>query len=272
MLCRSIKRIAVLPVFFCVLAGMFLTGCSQESLIFFPEVLPKDYRFAFPTPFQEVHLSADGIELNALHFRIRSPRGVILYFHGNAGSLRTWGEIAPDFTSRGFDLLIPDYRGFGKSGGRLDGESVLLEDALRMYDHLRKEYPEQAIVLYGRSIGTGPATWVASQRKPRMLILESPYTSLADLGAYHHPFLPRSLIRIFLKYPLPTDQWLPSIACPVFLFHGTADDIIPFGMSERLNALATVKHRLIAVPGGGHNDLGHHPFYQQELGRILEVE
>jgi pimeloyl-ACP methyl ester carboxylesterase len=77
---------------------------------------------------------------------------------------------------------MPDYRGFGKSEGRLDGEKDLLEDALRIYDHVRKEFPEQAIVLYGRSIGTGPAAWVASLRKPRILILESPYTSLEDLG------------------------------------------------------------------------------------------
>ncbi|MGV8078536.1 MAG: alpha/beta hydrolase [Syntrophales bacterium] len=261
-----------LPALLCILAVMLLAGCSQESLIFFPEPLPTEYRFTFPAPFREVHLSADGIELHALHFRASSPRGVILYFHGNAGSLRTWGEIAPAFTRRGFDLLIPDYRGFGKSGGRLDGEGVLLADALRMYDHLRKEYPDQDIVLYGRSIGTGPATWVASQRKPRMLILESPYTSLVDLGAHHYPFLPRTLIRTFLKYPLPTDQWIRSVSCPVFLFHGTADDIIPFAMTDRLNAIVTGKHRMIAVPGGGHNDLEYHPVYQRELDRLLNEE
>jgi hypothetical protein len=272
MLCRYLKKQTALPAFLCLLTVMFLAGCSQESLIFFPEVLPKEYRFAFPTPFQEVRLSADGIELHALHFRTPSPRGVVLYFHGNAGSLRTWGEIAPAFTRRGFDLLLPDYRGFGKSQGRLDGEGALLADALRMYDHLRKEYPEQAIVLYGRSIGAGPATWVASQRKPRKLILESPYTSLVNLGAYHYPFLPRLLIRTFLRYPLPTDQWIRSVSCPVYLFHGTADDIIPFRMGERLNALSTGKHRLIAVPGGGHNDLESSSLYQRELDQILKEE
>jgi pimeloyl-ACP methyl ester carboxylesterase len=265
------KNTSAVPAALCVLVAALLAGCSQESLIFFPEVLPQDYRFAFSTPFGEVRLPAGEAELNALHFRAPSPsRGVVLYFHGNAGSLRTWGEIAPEFTGRGFDLLIPDYRGFGKSTGRLDGEESLLEDALRMYDHLRKQYPEQSIVLYGRSIGTGPATWVASRRQPRALILESPYTSLVDLGAWHYPLLPRPLIRAYLRYPLPTEQWIRSVSCPVFLFHGTADDIIPFYMAERLNALLKGPHRLIAVPGGSHNDLDGHPLYRQELDRILK--
>ncbi len=268
-LCRRKRLPPLLAALGFLVAGL-LAGCSQESLIFFPEALPQGYRFSFPTPFEEVRLSAGEAELHALHFRTPAPRGVVLYFHGNAGSLRTWGEIAPGFTGRGYDLLIPDYRGFGKSTGRLDGEAVLLEDALRMYDHLRKEYPEGAIVLYGRSIGTGPAVRVASQRRPRMLILEAPYTSLVDLGSFHYPFLPRPLIRAFLRYPLPTEQWIRSVACPVYLLHGTADDIIPFPMSERLNAALTVEHRLIAFPGGGHNDLEDHPRYERELDRILK--
>ncbi len=269
---RSSRIHRPLPGLVIFLAALLLTGCSQESLIFYPETLPKDFRFSFSEPFREVRLHAGGIELHALHFRTPSPRGVVLYFHGNAGSLRTWGEIAPDFTRRGFDLVMPDYRGFGKSEGRLDGEKDLLEDALRIYDHVRKEFPEQAIVLYGRSIGTGPAAWVASLRKPRILILESPYTSLEDLGAHHYPFLPRFMLRTFLKYPLPTEKWIRTISCPVFLFHGTADDIIPFSMSERLNALAAGKHVLIAVPGGGHNDLDRYPLYHRELDRILKGE
>ncbi|HOI74053.1 MAG TPA: alpha/beta fold hydrolase [Syntrophales bacterium] len=260
----------LLPGLLIFMAALLLTGCSQESLIFYPETLPKDFRFSFSEPFREVRLQAGGIELHALHFRTPAPRGVVLYFHGNAGSLRTWGEIAPEFTRRGYDLVIPDYRGFGKSEGRLDGEQDLLEDTLRIYDHVRNEYPEQAIVLYGRSIGTGPAAWVATQRKPRTLILESPYTSLVDLGAYHYPFLPRLMIRSFLKYTLPTEKWIRSISCPVFLFHGTADDIIPFPMSERLVALAAGRHILIAVPGGGHNDLDRYPQYHRELDRILK--
>lgn len=269
---RGQRMPPVLLASLCFMAVGILAGCSQESLIFFPEVLPQGYRFSFPTPFQEVRLSAGGAELHALHFRTPLPRGVVLYFHGNAGSLRTWGEIAPEFTARGYDLFLPDYRGFGKSTGRLDGEDLLLEDSLRIYDYLRKEYPERSIILYGRSIGTGPAAWVASRRGPRLLILESPYTSLVDLGAYHYPFLPRPLIRAFLRYPLPTEQWIRSVSCPVILFHGTADDIIPFHMAEHLNAVLKVEHRLIAVPGGGHNALDGHSLYQQELDQILAGE
>jgi uncharacterized protein len=247
----------------------FFMGCSQESLIFYPEILPPDYQFAFSEPFEEVTVPVEKAILNALLFKAPNPKGVVLYFHGNAGSLRTWGAVAGDFTSRGYDILIPDYRGFGKSTGNISNEKQLLGDGLAIYRMLTKIWPENRIIVYGRSIGTGVATFVARSRKPRMLILESPFLSLVDLASYHYRFLPRPLIAMFLKYPQRTARRIGKVACPVYLFHGTKDDIIPFDHSARLEALIRSPHRLIRIEGGGHNNLSDYSAFDRELDQIL---
>jgi len=256
------------PLFFSCFFTL-LTGCTQESLIFYPEILPPDYRFSFSAPFAEATVPVTGATLNTVLFKAPSAKGVILYFHGNAGSLRTWGEVAGEFTSRGYDILIPDYRGFGKSTGTIANEKQMLADGLEVYGYLKKSYPENRIILYGRSIGTGLATFVARSGNPGMLILESPFFSLTDLASYHYPFLPKTLISLFLKYPFRTDLWIPEVTCPVYLIHGTGDDIIPFDASARLELLIKSPHKLIRIEGGGHNNLSDHSTYDRELALIL---
>lgn len=245
-------------------------GCSQESLIFYPEILSPGYPFAFSEPFEEVTVPVVAATLNALLFKAQNSRGVVLYLHGNAGSLRTWGAVAGDFTSRGYDILIPDYRGFGKSTGKITSEKQLLDDGLAVYRLLTKTWPENRIIVYGRSIGTGVATFIARSEKPKMLILESPFLNLIDLASYHYSFLPRPILSMALRYPLRNDRWISDIACPVFLFHGTKDNIIPFDHSVQLERLISAPHRLIRVEGGDHNDLSDFGVFARELDQILQ--
>ena len=244
-------------------------GCSQESLIFYPEILPPDYPYAFSEPFEEVTVPVEAATLNALLFRVHNSKGVVLYLHGNAGSLSSWGAVASDFTSRGYDILIPDYRGFGKSTGNITNERQLLDDGLAVYRLLTKTWPENRIIVYGRSIGTGVATFIARSGKPKILIMESPFLSLIDLASYHYPFLPRQIFSMFLKYPLRNDRWIGDVACPVYLFHGTKDNIIPFDHSVRLERLIRTPHRLIRIEGGGHNNLSDFGAFDRELDQIL---
>lgn len=252
-------------------------GCSQESLIFYPEILPPGYSFTFSGPFEEVTVPVDAATLNALLFRaknkgtdFKSAPGIVLYWHGNAGSLSSWGAVATDFTSKGYDVMIPDYRGFGKSSGKITNEKQLLDDGLAVYRLLTKTWPENRIIVYGRSLGTGVATYVAQSGKPRMLILESPFLNLTDLASYHYPYLPRLILSKFLRYPLRNDQRIGAVACPVYLFHGTKDDIIPFDHSVRLEKLIRSSRRLIRIEGGGHNDLSDFSTFDRELGQILQ--
>lgn len=258
-----------------LLAGLFAAlnlfwGCSQENLIFFPETLPPDYKFSFAPPFDDITIPVNGGMLNALLFKTDKPKGVVLYLHGNAGSLRTWGDIATEFTRRGYDILIPDYRGFGKSTGKIKDEAMLLQDGLTAYTYLNHHYPEERIVIYGRSIGTGMASYIAREKRPRMLILESPYFNLVDLAAHHYPFVPVFFIQSFLRYPLRTDLWIGKVSCPIYIFHGARDVIIPCDASERLVKLTGGRGQLIRVEGGGHNDLADYGLYQQKLSAILQ--
>jgi alpha-beta hydrolase superfamily lysophospholipase len=251
------------------LSGWIIMNFDQERMIFYPEVLPPGFRFHFPVPFEEINLKVEGATINTLHFKTADSKGVIVYFHGNAGSLSSWGSVAPDFTNRGYDVFIADYQGYGKSTGRILSEKMLHNDAAAIYSYIKNRYPEDRIILYGRSIGTGIACHLAMQNKPRMLILESPYFSLKDIANRFIPFMPAVLIDKIFKYPLRTDLWIPNVACPVYLFHGTEDEIIPFNSSVRLIPLIRTEHELIAVPGGGHNDLIEYPVYHDGLDRIL---
>ncbi len=239
----------------------------QDKLIFFPENIPRSYKFPFNAPFEEVFLpTPDGAEIHALHFRAKAPKGVILYFHGNAGSLRSWGFVAEELLLFQYDVLMIDYRGFGKSTGHRT-EAALHQDAQLAYNYLTKQYPEDKIIVFGRSIGTGVAVPLAAQNKPRSLILETPFYNFAEIAKTHYPFLPVSLL---LKYTFRSDKYITKVPCPTYILHGTADNIVPYASGKKLAQLAGGKAQLITIPGGGHNDLSHFGAYQQAISAILK--
>lgn len=262
------KRVMLLVYFLLgLLVIVFgLVYILQEKLIFFPEKLSTSYQFSFQKPFEEVYLkTSDNATLHALHFKIHDPKGVILYFHGNAGSLRSWGSLGEDLTALGYDVFMPDYRSFGKSTGRLSQEN-LYADAQLAYHYLLKNYPEAQIVIFGRSIGTGIATRLTSKNNPKLLILESPFYSFADVAKHHYSFLPVSLM---LKYSFLSNHYLPQVKCPTFIIHGTQDDVVPFKSGLKLARLLANPTSFIPIEGGGHNDLSYFPAYQVALNEIL---
>jgi alpha-beta hydrolase superfamily lysophospholipase len=239
----------------------------QDKLIFFPQKLEASFKFRFRDNFRERYFeTSKNVRIHALHFQVKNPNGLIYYLHGNAGSLQGWGEVAGDFTVHGYDVLMIDYRGYGKSNGTIT-ESGLLKDAIVIYDTMRKEYNEKSIVVYGRSIGTGIASYVASERSPGMLILESPYYNLPDAAKSYFPWVPSSLIRFKFR----NDLHLKKITCPVILFHGTLDEVLDVKGSYKLKPLLKPDDRLIIIEGGRHNDLSFFEEYQTELKKILQI-
>ena len=264
---RSILRavlITVLVSYTLVCGGLYL---AQEQLIFVPDKLPANHVFAFPNAtFEEVQVSSGTVTLSALHFKVAQPKGVVLYFHGNAGSLRGWGAIAPMFTRRNYDLFMLDYRGYGKSSGQLSTEADLHADARAAYDYLRQRFSADQIVIFGRSLGSGVASHLAVSVPARMLILETPYTSLAAVVAARTPFIP---VELLMKYPLRTESWIGQVRCPVYIFHGTADDLVPYAHSTRLMTLIHAPHERITLPGGGHGNLASFSEYQTKMIEVL---
>jgi alpha-beta hydrolase superfamily lysophospholipase len=238
---------------------------TQERFLFPGRRLPPDFVYSFDGRFDEIALPVDGATLAAAKFSRPGAKGVVLYLHGNGGTVADVGWAADAFVRRGYDALLVDYRGYGKSSGALSSEADLLADAEAAYAYLLRDYREEQIVVYGHSLGSGLAVHLAASHTPRLLILESPFVSMQDVVAQQAPYVPAFL----LKYPLRSDRWIGAVRCPVYLFHGTLDDLIPFDSSERLRALITAPSHMIPVIGAGHSNIPTFAIYQQQLDQIL---
>jgi uncharacterized protein len=245
---------------------------AQEKLIFFPERLDKNFRFDFAEPFEEQRIRVDeNVALSALYFKANpiqsdSSKGVIFYLHGNAGSLRSWGEVAKTYTDLGYNVFMVDYRGYGKSDGMVTSEAMLFQDLQIVYDSLKKRRDETHIIVLGYSVGTGLAAKVASANNPKRLILQAPYYSLVDMKERTTPFLPTMI----LKYKVETAEFLKECRMPVTIFHGERDEVIPFQSSVMLSAHFKAGDTLIALRGQGHNGMTTNPDYKREIEKILK--
>ncbi|MCB9336050.1 MAG: alpha/beta fold hydrolase [Flavobacteriales bacterium] len=239
----------------------------QERLIFYPDKLSVKAQFKFDNEFEEYFIETkDGEKINALKFKAKTPiKGVVFYNHGNAGSLEYWGTKAIDFTSRGYDVLMYDYRGFGKSSGKIKNEKMLYNDAKMLYKKLLHDYAEKDVVIYGISLGTGVATKLAHENQPKLLILETPYFNFYDVSKHHYPYLPTSIL---LHYQFRNNKLLPELKIPVYLFHGTVDKTVPYDSSVRLEKLAKHIH-LFTIENGSHSDLNTFNYYHHKLDEIL---
>lgn len=245
---------------------MALFYLIQEWFLFHPEKLPLYFKFDYSYPFEELTFDTEpGAVISGLIFRVPNARGVVYYFHGNTRSIKGWAKFSRDFTSKGYDVMMIDYRGFGKSRGKRT-EKGLHHDAQFGYDWLKERYGENHIIVYGRSMGSGFAARVAAYNHPKMLILDAPYYSLLHLVQRYLPFIPVNKIS---KYKIRTDKFLEQISCPVHIFHGTRDLTIPFSSSKRLKAILGEKGNLITIKGGGHNNLRDYPRYHEYLYYIL---
>lgn len=242
----------------------------QEKLIFLPEELDQDFVYDFPTSFEEYFVEIDdGAVLNALHFNSDSSKGLILYFHGNAGSLRRWGEVVDPFVSIGYDVLIMDYRGYGKSTGKRSYKA-LLSDAEKMYEFALGLTEEAKLIVFGRSIGSSFASYLAGKKNPSMLILETPFLSLGDIANRVAPIYPPNYL---LRYNFKNHESLKSANCPIYIFHGTDDQIVPLESGQKLfQTLDPDKAELFVIEGGGHNNLSAYESYWQQMNRILTDE
>ncbi len=260
-------------IFWVLLAYLVLSLVAyfiQEKLIFKPEKLKDDFEFKYDYPFEELNFTISAKEkINGLRFfSEESPkRGLVLYFHGNTRSIKGWAKYSRDFTVHGFDVLMIDYRGFGKSMGKRS-EKAMFTDAQHVYNRLKYDFliPEKDIVIYGRSLGSGFAAKLASSNKPKMLILDAPYYSLSHLTGRFLPFLPISLL---LRFKIRTDEWIKYCRCAIYIIHGTKDRLIPFSSSVRLSKIVPLNTHLAPIYGGGHNNLPSFPAYHRVLKDIL---
>jgi uncharacterized protein len=241
----------------------------QDYFIFKPEVLSEDFEYKYDDPFEEINFEPEpNVKVNALRFHHDESKGLVIYFHGNTRSIKGWSKYAKDFTKHGYDVLMIDYRGFGKSVGKRT-EDGLYNDAQFVYNRMRAKYgyKESNIVIYGRSLGSGFACRLASKNQPKMLILDAPYYSFSEVTSRFLPFLPVSML---LRFQIRTDIWIRYVRCPIYIIHGTKDWLIPYRASVNLQNLVPLTARLIPIYGGGHNNLPSFPEYHHKLEEILD--
>lgn len=238
----------------------------QESLIFYPDALPANYKFTFQQPFKEVPIKTkDGTTLSGLLFTSDRAKGVIFYLHGNAGALDSWGEVAQTYTAMHYDVFMVDYRGYGKSQGNITSQQQMFDDIQSAYDTVKAMYAEDKITVLGYSIGTGPAAYIAANNKPARLILQAPYYSLTDMMRHTYPIIPTFI----LKYKLPTNYYIKQCTMPVTVFHGDADEVIYYGSSLMLQTLFKSGDTLITLHNQGHNGITDNKEYKEALMKIL---
>ncbi len=240
----------------------------QEQFIFYPTKLPLDYTFDFPTPHQEVfYKTEDNAQIHTIHFKTDTvdSKGVILYFHGNAGALDSWGFVASYFTQFGYDCVVVDYRTYGKSNGQLS-EKALYTDAQLIYDTLKANYLEQDIIIYGRSLGSGIATDLGTKNTPKLLILETPFLNIATIGKTMFRYLP---VNQLLKYRFDNQSKVKKITSPIHIIHGTKDAVIPYWHSQQLMEQIGKQNILTTIEGGNHNNLGQFPEYHRIIQQLL---
>jgi alpha-beta hydrolase superfamily lysophospholipase len=240
--------LAVLSGFSGLCAYLFLI---QERLIFQGSKLLPDYRFRFDQPFEELAIEVEGAKLSALHFRQPDPRGLVFFLHGNAGDLSTWTYGLDYYRKINYDLFIFDYRGYGKSTGRIESEAQLHADVRAAWDAIAPRYAGKPIVIYGRSLGTGLATHLAREVDAALLVLVTPFTSLAAAARKVYPFVPEWLVR----YPLRSDAIAADIRMPVLIAHGTNDEVLPVEFSHQLYARFRAPKELLVIDGAAHNDI-----------------
>ena len=228
---------------------------AQRSLMYFPDTAHVTPAAAGLPEAEEVPLTdADGTRIHVWHVPPRGDRPVILFFHGNGGSLASEVDRFRQLISDGIGLIGVEYRGYGGSEGS-PSEQGLIADAEAAYAFAVSHYPVQQIVVWGGSLGSGVAVALAAEKPIGRLILEAPYTSTEAVGAQHYWYLP---VRFLMKDQFHSDRRIGKVKAPLLILHGMLDRTVPYSMGEQMFDLANKPKHIVRFLDGGHNDLDAH--------------
>jgi uncharacterized protein len=238
------------------LSGLVALYFMQRSFLF---PIPQTVRTApeatgFPEVEEHVLTTADGEKVIVWHVPARPGHPVVLYFHGNGDYLAGFFGRFRDLIADGTGVVALSYRGYAGSTGQ-PSEAGLLQDAAAAYAFTAGRYSAERIVVWGFSLGTGVAVALAAEHPVGKLILEAPYTSIADVAAVKFRFVP---VRWLIRDPLRSDERIGRVTAPVLIMHGARDPAIPIGFGERLFALAHDPKQFVRFPEGGHDNLGNY--------------
>ncbi len=262
------RHIKLILITYALLVGLLVL--FQRFILLHPEKLSKDYFIDLPQSTEYDLIVDSKIKINGLRFATRDSvsKGVVLCFHGNYGNVLEYANLAEQFTNLGYDCVLYDYRGYGKTPGRLD-EKNFLSDANHVFNNLTRRYDPDQIILYGTGFGCGAAIKVASKNKVKMLILESPYTDIPKLYTNILPIFPFEKASEFI---VPAIDWFDKIRCRVEIFHGKYNRFIPLSHSQELldKAHHPSKNKLTIIDGRNRFDVEQSDIYKQRIQEILK--
>src|SRR6187402_1836527 len=181
-------------LFFYGLVGIIIYY-AQDYFFFQSLAVKQNHRYNFSMPYRDVNIAYTPEQnFSIIQFQTSLPvKGVVLYFHGNRKNISWYAKYAPMFTAKGYEVWMPDYPGYGKSTGKLT-EEILYEYTLQLYKLARKKYGADSIIIFGKSMGTGLATYLGSRVESRRVILETPYYSLSSVAAHFFPIYPMEMM------------------------------------------------------------------------------
>ena len=237
------------------LAGLVLLFVKQRAMLF---PIPTAERIApaaagFPQAEEHVLTTSDGEKIIVWHVPPEPGRPVVLFFHGNGDFLAGLAGRFRAITADGSGLVALSYRGYAGSSGA-PSEDGLLRDGEAAYSFAMARYDARRIVAWGFSLGTGIAIAIASGHPVGKLILEAPYTSIADVAASHFRLVP---VRLLMRDPFHSDERIGRVTAPLLIVHGAQDQTIPIAFGEKLFELAHEPKQFVRILGGGHDDLGN---------------
>ena len=253
----------------CVVLGFpVLIYFLQERLIFFPQPLTQDPRKDNPgAAIEEVSLvTADQVRLHGWLVKAtptQTPAPLLIYFGGNAEEVSWLASTAGQYA--GWSLLMFNYRGYGGSEGK-PGEVELFADALQIYDYAARRAQGGRVAVMGRSLGSGVAVYLATQRPVAGVILVSPYDSVESVAQGVYPFLP---IGLMLKHRFDSLSRAPAIKVPLLCLVASADRVIPRSHSERLYAAWGGPKHWREIRPADHDSLAGEPDYWQAIAAFL---
>ncbi len=258
--------------------GVLLTGVLvvsmtlyflQEKFILHAEKLPVSHEFQFAGDFEEINLKMlDGINQNGVLFKTKNSRGLIILMHGHSGNAEYWGSMAFEFNKLQHDLLVLDYRGFGKSEGQFN-ENDTFSDVKVWYQHMTSIYPEKSISLYGKGIGSTFASYLAQEFNPDKLILESPLYDLKFTALKYYPLFP--FIKYIPTYKFDTASQIKKVKLPVYIIHGKLNKLVHYENSTKLLGINSAYVDLCLIEDGDHHNLTKHREYIIYLNQILSA-
>ena len=243
----------------------------QEKLLFHPESLPKDFQFKFDLPFKEVNIPMNKTDtLNLVQFFPADTisKGVVIYFHGNKGNIIRFAKYATSFTKNGLEVWMPDYPTYGKTTGKLTEETIYAQ-AKEVYKLAHSKFSFDSIFVYGKSLGSGVAAYIAAKEDCAGLILETPYYSIPDLFSSYAPIYPT---RRMSHFKFPVGKYLKDINEPVMIFQGTNDKVIPYKEAAKLKEALKPGDQFVTIENGTHNNLNDFPLFHEKLDSFLTRE